>query len=268
LQSFSDQAAGQNHPDGNHRQLFQKILTLMEIRKLQYGAVVVAGGTGSRMGGDVPKQFLMLAGKPVLAHTLERFLEFDPGMALVVVMSPAHRDYWAALLKSAQLPPGVMVAKGGNTRFESVKNGLEMMRNVELIGIHDAVRPLVSLQTLERCYESARLNGSGIPVTEVEETIRMVHEDGNSEHLDRTLLRRVQTPQVFDAEQIHQAYNRPYQPSFTDDASVYESCCGQVHLVAGNPENIKITTSTDLMLAALLMEGKKDWQQGNSGNLA
>jgi 2-C-methyl-D-erythritol 4-phosphate cytidylyltransferase len=230
----------------------------MEGQKSKYGAVVVAGGTGSRMGGAVPKQFLKLSGKPILVHTLQRFLEFDPEMALVVVLSPAHRDLWAEMLKSAQLPTGIEVAKGGNTRFESVKNGLTMMGDVELIGIHDAVRPLVSVQTLERCYESARLKGSGIPVTEVEETIRMVREDGNSEHLDRVILRRVQTPQVFGADQIRRAYNRPYHPSFTDDASVYESCCGQVNLVPGNAENIKITTSTDLMLAALLLEGRKD----------
>jgi len=233
-------------------------MNLLVMQKLKQGVVVVAAGSGSRMGGDVPKQFLMLSGKPILIHTLERFLEFDPDIALVVVLSPAHRGYWEELMRSAYVPPGVVVARGGNSRFESVKNGLAMMREVELVGIHDAVRPLVSVETLQRCYESARLKGNGIPVTAVDETIRMLRDNGNSEHLDRTLLRRVQTPQVFRAEQIHQAYNRPYHLSFTDDASVYESCHGEVTLVEGNPENIKITSATDLMLATLLFKGKTE----------
>ena len=216
------------------------------------GVVIVAGGSGRRMGGPLPKQFMELNGKPVILHTLERFLEYDPGMAVVVVLAPGHRIHWEKI--AAEGFPGIALAPGGETRYDSVKNGIRLMEpGIGLIGIHDAVRPLVSVPTLDRCYTSAERTGSGIPVIEVDETIRIMKDGGHSEHMDRSLLRRVQTPQVFMGEQIREAYRLPYHPAFTDDASVYESMYGEVSLVAGNPENIKITTPADLMLASLLM---------------
>ena len=214
--------------------------------------MIVAGGTGRRMGGPVPKQFMELNGKPVILHTLERFLEFDPDMAVVVVLAPGHRSYWEKAAAGGF--PDIALATGGETRYDSVKNGIGMMESgTGLIGIHDAVRPLVSVPTLERCYASAGRTGSGIPVVEVDETIRIMKDRDHSEHMDRSLLRRVQTPQVFKGEQIRNAYRLPFHPAFTDDASVYESMYGEVSLVEGNPENIKITTPVDLMLASLLM---------------
>ena len=225
----------------------------MNVQEVKRGVVVVAGGSGSRMGGDLPKQFKRLAGKPVLVHTLERFLDFDPEISLVVVLSPSHQPYWEEVLESTSLLREIQVAPGGRTRFDSVKNGISRMKEVDIIGIHDAVRPLVSLQTLEKCYHSASLTGSAIPVTAIEDTIRIVDGEGHSKHLDRDMLRRVQTPQVFRAKEIRHAYDQPYDPSFTDDASVYERCFGEVTLVDGNPENIKITTPIDLQLASLLI---------------
>ena len=218
------------------------------------GVVIVAAGTGSRMGGEIPKQFMNLAGKPVLAHTIQRFLTFDPDVYMVVVLAESHRDYWEALKKSIPLPGGITVVPGGETRFESVRNGLGPLKGMDLIAIHDAVRPLVSLQTLKKCFDSARQTGSAIPVTELEDTIRIIDQEGHSKHVDRTLLKRVQTPQVFRAKEIRKAYKQPFNPAFTDDASVYESCFGEVSLVPGNPENIKITTPTDLKLASLLVD--------------
>ncbi|MGW8314021.1 MAG: 2-C-methyl-D-erythritol 4-phosphate cytidylyltransferase [Bacteroidales bacterium] len=222
--------------------------------EMRLGVVIVAGGTGIRMGEGIPKQYRDVAGKAVILHTLERFLKFDPEISIVVVLAPGHREYWENIAGSFY--KGIALTNGGGTRYDSVKNGLQRMDpGVEIIGIHDAVRPLVSMGTLDRCYTSASLNGSAIPVTEMDETVRILKTGGHSEHLDRSLLRRVQTPQVFRGELIRKAYQLPFHPSFTDDASVYESLYGEVHLVEGNPENIKITTPADLKLAGLLLEG-------------
>jgi 2-C-methyl-D-erythritol 4-phosphate cytidylyltransferase len=226
----------------------------MNDMRTRRGVVIVAGGSGSRMGGEIPKQYLKLAGKPIIVHTLERFFEFDPEMNVVVVLSSGHEKHWDGIALPAGFRSAIALARGGMTRYDSVKSGLLLMEDAEIVGIHDAVRPLVSLDTLERCYASAALNGSGIPVTEMDETVRILRNEDHSEHLDRSLLRRVQTPQVFQAERIRNAYNLPYDPAFTDDASVYESLYGEVNLVAGNQENIKITTPTDLMLASLLIK--------------
>jgi 2-C-methyl-D-erythritol 4-phosphate cytidylyltransferase len=221
-------------------------------KEVQQGVVLVAGGTGRRMGSGIPKQYRDIAGKPVILHTLERFLDFDPDMAVVVVLAPGHGEYWEKIAPFAG--DGVVLAAGGETRYDSVKNGLQQMDPaVEVIGIHDAVRPLVSRETLVRCYASAAAKGSGIPVIGMDETVRIMKEGGHSTHLDRSLLRRVQTPQVFRGERIRKAYGLPFHPAFTDDASVYEALYGEVKLVAGNPENIKITTPADLMLAAQLL---------------
>ena len=220
---------------------------------MRRGVVVVAGGTGRRMGSGIPKQYREMAGKPVILHTLERFLAFDPEITIVLVLAAGHGQYWEKITGVAA--EGVVLAAGGETRYDSVKNGLSQMDpDVELIGIHDAVRPLVSQETLERCYTAAMESGSGIPVIGMDETVRIVKQGGHSEHLDRSLLRRVQTPQVFRGERIRKAYRLPFHPAFTDDASVYEALYGEVKLVEGNPENIKITTPADLLLAALLLD--------------
>lgn len=223
-----------------------------EGKGLRQGVIIVAGGAGRRMGSGIPKQYREMAGKAVILYTLERFRIFDPAISIIVVLASGHRNYWEKAVGSAV--GGVTIAPGGSTRYDSVKNGLlRMDTGVELIGIHDAVRPLVSQGTLERCYVSAAGKGSGIPVIEMDDTVRIQKAEGHSEHLDRSLLRRVQTPQVFRAELIRKAYQQPFQPAFTDDASVYESLYGEVSLVKGNPENIKITTPADLMLAGLLI---------------
>lgn len=213
----------------------------------------MAGGQGERMGGKIPKQYLTLDGRPVILHTMDKFFQFDPGIRMVLVMAPGHMKFWEAISGSLHQGPEIVIAPGGRTRYESVKNGLKFVGNDLIVGIHDAVRPLVSLETLERCYASAAENGSGIPVTEMDETVRMIGDKGRSVHMDRSLLRRVQTPQVFQSGLIKEAYRQPIQASFTDDASVFESCFEKVFLVEGNRENIKITTATDLRLASLLI---------------
>ncbi|HER07758.1 MAG TPA: 2-C-methyl-D-erythritol 4-phosphate cytidylyltransferase [Bacteroides sp.] len=217
--------------------------------------VVVAGGEGRRMKSDLPKQYMDLAGKPLIIHTLERFLAFDPQIRIVLVMAATHRHFWDVISISYDLGTEITVAPGGKSRYESVKNGLACIEADCIVGIHDAVRPFVSLATIERCYASAASEGSGIPVIGMDESVRLTGSGNGSTHLDRSRLRRVQTPQVFISEMLKKAYMQPYRSSFTDDASVFESFYKKVTLVEGNPENIKITTPVDLQLAALLVNG-------------
>ncbi len=220
---------------------------------MKKAVIVVAAGSGSRMGGELPKQYLQLQGKPVIVHTLERFRRFDPEIKIVVVLSPAHKELWGDLAVAYDICKGLTLTGGGATRYDSVKNGLKHIGMETLTGIHDAVRPLVSQETLIAAYEAAQREGSGIPVIEMEESVRKLDKQGGSTQMDRSRLKRVQTPQVFRTDRILEAYKQDYNPAFTDDASVYESLFGSVTLVEGNRENIKITTPTDMQLASLLI---------------
>jgi 2-C-methyl-D-erythritol 4-phosphate cytidylyltransferase len=220
---------------------------------MKRAVIIVAAGTGSRMGSSLPKQYMQLRDKPVIIHTLEKFLSFDPEINSIVVLGQDHQEHWDRLAASFEAARGVVLAPGGRTRYDSVKNGLKHLKKDVVVGIHDAVRPLVSEDTLVRCYDSAEKFGSGIPAVEMIESVRIMEGDGISRHLDRSILRIVQTPQVFRSKQIIEAYQAAYTPAFTDDASVYETTFGAVSLVEGNRENIKITTPQDLELAHLLM---------------
>ena len=217
---------------------------------MKRSVVIVAGGSGTRMGSDLPKQYMQLAGKPVIAHTVECFLEFDPSIHMVVVISREHRDLWEQAGKGFK---EIVTVTGGESRYHSVRNGLARVPRGFVVGVHDAVRPLVSPDLLERCYRIADETGSAIPVLEVGETIRKVNESGGSDLVDRTSLRRVQTPQVFRSELLREAYDSTSHSEFTDDASVYESLHGKVSLVQGEDSNIKITRPVDLDLAGLLI---------------
>jgi len=215
--------------------------------------ILVAGGSGQRMGTSLPKQYLELGGKAIIQHSLERFLAFDPNIRIILVLSPSHQSYWdkvAAGLDSSLSP---IICKGGKERFDSVSRGLEEIPDGMLVGIHDAVRPLVSVETIRRCYAAAEETGSGIPVLAMDESVRQLDAGNNSRNLERATLRRVQTPQTFRSEEIKRAYQVIGERGFTDDASVYEAHYGKLNLVEGNQENIKITTATDLKLASLLI---------------
>ncbi len=208
--------------------------------------IIVAGGKGLRMGGDIPKQFLPIHGKPILMHTIERFLEFDPSMQIVLVLPKDQQDYWAELCKQYAFAPVLTIADGGTARFHSVKNGLAIVHaDVELVGVHDGVRPFVSVEVIQRCYDEARRSGAAIPVIDVFETIRHLTPRG-SETVPRSEYKLVQTPQVFQTSLLRQAYEQEFTEFFTDDASVVEALGHQVALVPGNRENIKITTPADL----------------------
>ena len=221
---------------------------------MKKAVIIVAAGSGSRMGGEMPKQYLQLQGRPLIVHNLERFQRFDPDMKLVVVLAPTHKELWEQMASSYEIARGIILAMGGSTRYDSVKSGLKQIDKETLIGIHDAARPLVSQDTLIRCYDAALRTGSGIPVVEMDESVRMLDAKGGSVHMDRSSLKRVQTPQVFRSERIKQAYQQAYKSAFTDDASVYETVYGAPALVEGNRENIKLTTHADMQLAQLLID--------------
>lgn len=205
-----------------------------------------------RMGGDLPKQFLPLGGKPVLMRTLEAFHACDAEIHLIVVLPRSQQDYWSMLCGEHHFPLPHVVADGGETRFHSVKNGLELIHTPGLVGVHDGVRPFVSPEVIARCYAEAAVRRAVIPVTDVVETMRCLRE-GGSVTVPRTDYKLVQTPQVFDAELLKEAYRQPYTPAFTDDASVVEAMGAPIFLTPGNRENIKITTPFDLKVASALL---------------
>lgn len=216
-------------------------------------ALIVAGGKGLRMGGELPKQYLPLGdGKPVLMHTLEAFSNYDPHIELILVLPAEQESFWRELCAKHRFELPHQIAKGGDTRFHSVKNGLELTGDSGLVGVHDGVRPFVSPEVIGRCYETAAASKAVVPVVEVVETVRKLTESG-SETVDRNLFRLVQTPQVFDVALLKAAYAQEYTPFFTDDASVVEAMGVPVILVEGNRENIKITTPFDLKIAAALI---------------
>lgn len=222
-------------------------------------AILVAGGQGLRMGGDVPKQFLPLDGRPVLMHTIDRFREVFPDMHIIVVLPQGQHDYWHDLCRQHHLEGGFLTAPGGDTRFHSVLNGLNAIPadvSEGLVGVHDGVRPFVSRDTLRRCYEEAARSGTAVPVVPVVETLRHVSPDGESMTVPRSDYRLVQTPQVFSLSLLRRAYRQPYAPQFTDDASVVEALGERITLVEGNRENIKLTTPADLLLAKGIMEAR------------
>ena len=215
--------------------------------------IIVAGGKGLRMGGDIPKQFLPVGGKPILMRTIDRFLQYDPMMQVVLVLPESQQDYWRSLCELYQFSQPYTLANGGETRFHSVKNGLaKVSQDALLIGVHDGVRPFVSLDTIQASYEEAARTKAVVPVIDVVETIR--HQvDDKSVTVPRAEYKLVQTPQVFAAELLRKAYNQPYTEFFTDDASVVERFGHAVTLVPGNRENIKITTPFDLTIADALV---------------
>lgn len=226
-------------------------------------AIIVAGGKGLRMGGDIPKQFLPMAGLPVLMRTMLRFREAMPALQIILVLPKAQQDYWLSLCrKHGFAMPGTpsdasglvlsyQLADGGQTRFHSVQNGLALVPDdaTGVVGVHDGVRPFVSADVIRRCYEEARVHKAVIPVIPVVETLRHVSEGTKP----RDEYRLVQTPQCFDIHLLKAANQQPYSDAFTDDASVVEAYGQNVTLVDGNRENIKITTPGDLLMAESLL---------------
>jgi 2-C-methyl-D-erythritol 4-phosphate cytidylyltransferase len=215
-------------------------------------ALIVAGGSGSRMGTEVPKQFLELAGKPVLMHTIGRFRAFDESLEIITVLPESQLEYWDLLRKKHAFHIRHTVVAGGSSRFVSVKNGLKLVGETGLVAIHDGVRPLVSIATIRRCFEAAAKYGNAVPVISPADSLRLITGNG-SVAVDRQSVKIIQTPQVFNVVLIKKAYLREYKADFTDDATVLEKAGETIHLVEGNRENIKITNPEDLIISEALL---------------
>lgn len=220
---------------------------------MQKYAIIVAGGKGLRMGGELPKQFIPIEGRPVLMRTLDTFHACDPSIQIILVLPRDHQPYWQELCKEYNFTVPHRIADGGSTRFHSVQNGLALVDTSDaLVAVHDGVRPFVSHKVINHCYQDAESYGAVVPVIPVVETVRHLLAEG-SETVSRDEYRLVQTPQTFCASLLHKAYEQSYCEAFTDDASVVEALGETIHLVEGNRENIKLTTPFDLTIARALL---------------
>ena len=220
-------------------------------------AIIVAGGKGLRMGGELPKQFIPVEGRPVLMRTLDRFHACDSGIRIILVLPRDHQPYWQELCREYDFRVPHRIAGGGPTRFHSVQNGLALVDDPEaLVAVHDGVRPFVASEVIEACYREAEAHGAVVPVIPVVETVRQLVGEA-SVTVPRDAYRLVQTPQTFRASLLRRAYEQPFCEAFTDDASVVEALGEAVCLVEGNRENIKLTTPYDLIVAKALVEASK-----------
>jgi 2-C-methyl-D-erythritol 4-phosphate cytidylyltransferase len=214
--------------------------------------VIVAGGSGKRMGTEIPKQFLELAGRPVLMHTIERFKAFSEAIEIITVLPENQLRHWVELQKKHSFSVPHTLVKGGSHRFFSVRNGLKFVNVPGLVAIHDGVRPFVSIDTIKRCFIAAEERGNAIPSISPTESLRILTEEG-SVPLNRLHVKQIQTPQVFNAALIKKAYLQQYSPEFTDDSTVLEKAGEKINLIEGNRENIKITNPEDLLISTVLL---------------
>jgi 2-C-methyl-D-erythritol 4-phosphate cytidylyltransferase len=219
-------------------------------------AIIVAGGSGSRMGSAVPKQFLDLCGKPVLYWSMRAFLNAIPEIGIILVLPEAHLAEAESLCKLFAADSSITAVVGGDTRFASVAAGLAKVPPDAVVFVHDGARPLLSAPLIRRCYNNARQHGNAVPVIPVADSIRQISGD-NSRAIMRENLRCVQTPQTFYARFLQEAFRQPFNPNFTDEASVMEWAGRRIHLVDGERSNLKITTSEDLIIAEALMKARE-----------
>ena len=217
--------------------------------------IIVAGGKGLRMGSEIPKQFLPVAGKPILMRTIERFHEYDPALNIILVLPESQQAYWHQLSEEHQISIKHQISNRRDPPNQTSKHGQALIPDDEdgVVGIHDGVRPFVSKEVIEECFETAREEYAAIPVYAVTDTLRYIDQHGGGKNVLRSDYRVVQTPQTFDIGLAKQAFNQEYKEQFTDDASVVESLGCQVALVEGNRENIKITTPFDIKVAEALL---------------
>jgi len=214
--------------------------------------IIVAGGKGTRMLSETPKQFLKIGNEPVLIHTLKRFYSFSKEIEIILVLPENEITQWKKICKEYKFDIPHKLAYGGRTRFQSVENGLRNINESCLVAVHDGVRPLVSTRTIKNAFKIASEKGNAVPAIKIEPSIRFITNEKNKA-VDRNQYRIIQTPQVFQSNLLKKAYQQDFQDSFTDDASVVENTGVDINLVEGNPENIKITTKKDLRIAEALL---------------
>jgi len=218
-------------------------------------ALIVAGGKGTRIKSAIPKQFIELNGKPILLHTIEAFLKYSSNLSIILVLPEEDFKTWETICKKFNFTKPIILQKGGETRFQSVKNGLDKIDGNGLVAIHDGVRPLVSADLIGASFRLAAVHGSAVAAVRLKESIRMTDQD-NTKAVDRSKFRVIQTPQTFEVQLIKKAYQIKEDPSLTDDASVAEKSGHVISLFEGSYENIKITTAEDLIVAEALMRTK------------
>ena len=223
---------------------------------MQTTVIITAGGIGKRMGGDLPKQFLLLGGKPVLLHTLERMHSVLQDAQLIITLPSDWQSYWKQLLLDFNVTISHEIVDGGVERFHSVKNALLLAKG-DYVFVHDAVRPLFSEATIQRCLYALETNEAVVPVVPVKESLRE-RNGTESNAVDRSRFVLVQTPQCFQRATLWRAYEQSFDITFTDDASVVERKGGKIVLVNGNEENIKLTSPSDMQLAEILLKGIQD----------
>lgn len=214
-------------------------------------AIIVAGGSGQRMGSSIPKQFLCIHKEVILMKSIRAFYEFDSTISIIVALPENQISYWNKLCIKHHFTIAHTIVSGGNTRYHSVQNAIEKISNDGIVAIHDGVRPLVSQYTIEQVFEIASINGNAVPYLDLVDSIRFVDSNANTP-VDRNKFKLVQTPQAFDCGLIKRAYEQDWDNSFTDDATIVEKLGIKINLVPGNSENIKITTQTDIKIAEAL----------------
>ncbi|MCG2615794.1 2-C-methyl-D-erythritol 4-phosphate cytidylyltransferase [Terrimonas sp. NA20] len=218
-------------------------------------AIIVAGGSGSRMGGSVPKQFMLLKDKPVLYYSIKTFLETYIDLQVILVLPVEYTDMGQEIIDAYFDKDRIRITAGGDSRFQSVKNGLSLVEEDSVVFVHDGVRCLISSDLIRRCYAMATETGSAVPVVPSKDSIRVLTEDGN-EAADRNTIMLVQTPQVFHSKILIPAFQIDYKDKFTDEATVVEAFGLKISLVEGEERNIKITKPVDMLVAEkLLVEG-------------
>ncbi len=227
-------------------------------------AIIVAGGKGTRIKSDLPKQFIELSGTPVLIHTLNAFYKYSSSITIILVLPEDDFSVWNSIVVKHNFTQPVILQKGGNTRFQSVKNGLEKIDGEGLVAVHDGVRPLISTDIIAESFKLASIHKTAVTSVRLKESIRMIDTNSNiradsqdhTKAVDRSLFRLIQTPQTFDVELIRRAYQSTEDSSLTDDASVVEKLGQKIVLFEGSYENIKITTPDDLIVAEALLKKK------------
>jgi 2-C-methyl-D-erythritol 4-phosphate cytidylyltransferase len=218
-------------------------------------ALIVAGGKGTRIKSNIPKQFLGLNGLPILIHTLNAFYRYSKDITIILVLPEDDFELWKEQCDLHNFHKPIVLQKGGDTRFQSVKNGLDRIDDDGLVAIHDGVRPLVSEDIIAASFRLAAVHGSAVAAVRLKESLRITDQD-TTKAVDRSRFRLIQTPQTFRVDLIRQAYQHKKDPSLTDDASVAEMAGHTISLFEGSYENIKITTQEDLIVAEALLKSR------------
>ncbi|MBS1559274.1 MAG: 2-C-methyl-D-erythritol 4-phosphate cytidylyltransferase [Bacteroidetes bacterium] len=218
-------------------------------------ALIVAGGRGTRINSQLPKQFIELNGKPILLHTVEAFISYSATLTIILVLPETELGIWNSICRQFNFTYPVILQKGGDTRFQSVRNGLATIKNDGLVAIHDGVRPLVNSDLIAASFRLAAVHGSAVASVRLKESLRETDQD-TTRAVDRSRFRIIQTPQTFQVSLLKKAYQQKEDPAFTDDASVVERWGHPISLFEGRYENIKITTPEDLILAEALLRAR------------